>query len=385
MFLVSNFQSKIWMVRVLTGIGLFLLCSTLSHAQIASVSVRALLPAALSESSGGVFFNGRFISHNDSGNENRLYEVDTATGLILRTVHIQNAVNSDWEDLAQDATSLYIGDIGNNRGSRTDLKIYKIAKSDYLVSDTVLAEIIHYSYADQIDFTPNLNKTEWDAEALLSLDSSSLLLLTKDWVNRSTKAYSVPKQSGTYALQPMPSQLNNAGLITGGIYDSLSGRMVLTGYNRTLMPLIWVCHSFSHQDVFSGSNQKSFLVNLMLEQTEAIAQTGPLDFLISSESFDQGPFKDDAKLIDLQLSAGLDLIADAEIPSVRIYPNPVSNLLFIDGGSPSRVELLDMRSVRIYQGGSERMIDLSHLRKGVYLLRITGSDGNFTQELLIKD
>jgi hypothetical protein len=49
------------------------------------------------------------------------------------------------------------------------------------------------------------------------------------------------------------------------------------------------------------------------------------------------------------------------------------------------VELLDMRSVKIYQGGSERMIDLSHLRKGVYLLRVTASEGTFTQELLIKD
>lgn len=357
-----------------------------TSAQIASVSVRAQLPAVLSESSGAVFFNGRFISHNDSGNENRLYELDTATGLILRTVHIQNAVNSDWEDLAQDATSLYIGDIGNNRGNRTDLKIYKIAKADYLASDTVLAEIIHYSYADQIDFTPNLNNTEWDAEALLSLDSSSLLLLTKDWVNRSTKAYSVPKQSGTYSLQPMPSRLNNAGLITGGICDALTGRMVLTGYSsRTLVPFIWLCSSFPPQDVFSGSNQKSFLLTLMMEQTEAIAQTGPLDFLISSESFNQGPFKDDAKLICLRLSTGLELITDTEIPAVRIYPNPMKDLLFIDGGKPVRIELFDMRSARIYQGGSERMIDLSHLRKGVYLLRITSSDGTFTQELLIKD
>jgi hypothetical protein len=63
----------------------------------------------------------------------------------------------------------------------------------------------------------------------------------------------------------------------------------------------------------------------------------------------------------------------------------VRDLLFIDGGKPVRMELFDMRSARIYQGGSERMIDLSHLRKGVYLLRITSSDGTFTQEFLIKD
>jgi hypothetical protein len=33
---------------------------------------------------------------------------------VLRTVAITNATNVDWEDIAQDASYIYIGDIGNN-------------------------------------------------------------------------------------------------------------------------------------------------------------------------------------------------------------------------------------------------------------------------------
>ncbi|WP_257984554.1 hypothetical protein [Psychroflexus sp. MES1-P1E] len=162
-------------------------------AQIANVEEKFDLPIILSESSGAIFFNDKLIIHNDSGNENNLYELDTISGLVTRTVTVTNATNVDWEDIAQDETSIYIGDIGNNSGDRTDLKIYTLNKSDYLSSTNVTAEIINFSYSDQIDFAPNPNNTEWDAEALISFDVNSLILFTKNWVNGTTKAYSIPK------------------------------------------------------------------------------------------------------------------------------------------------------------------------------------------------
>jgi hypothetical protein len=50
-----------------------------------------------------------------------------------------------------DENSIYIGDVGNNIGNRIDLKIYKIAIDDYHNNDTVVAEIINFEYADQIE------------------------------------------------------------------------------------------------------------------------------------------------------------------------------------------------------------------------------------------
>lgn len=125
------------------------------------------MPTVLKETSGLVFYDNRLITHNDSGNLPNLYEIDSISGNITRTVSISNASNVDWEDIAQDEDYLYIADIGNNNGTRTDLKIYRVLKTDYENSNSVEADIINYSYADQDDFTHNPNNTNWDAESLV--------------------------------------------------------------------------------------------------------------------------------------------------------------------------------------------------------------------------
>ncbi len=190
-------------MQKLTLAALLLFGALRTTAQITDLEEKYNLPAVLSESSGVIFFDNRLISHNDSGNENILYELDPATGEITRTITI---------------TSIYIGDIGNNNGNRTDLKIYKINKNDYLDTTHVLAEIINFNYADQLDFPSNPNNTEWDAEALFTLDTT-LILLTKNWVTGLSKAYPIPKMSGDYAVSPLPTALNSEGLITGATFN----------------------------------------------------------------------------------------------------------------------------------------------------------------------
>src|SRR5699024_11803089 len=115
-------------------------------AQVTNVEEKFRLPKAVKESSGAIFFNDKLISHNDSSYKNRLYEVDTITGKVTRTITVTNAKNVDWEAMAHDESFIYVGDIGNNSGVRTDLKIYKIAKIDYLDSTEVTAEIINFNY-----------------------------------------------------------------------------------------------------------------------------------------------------------------------------------------------------------------------------------------------
>ena len=124
---------------------LFFVSTLSAFSQISNLEEKFFLPPLLYESSGVIFFNNKLISHNDSGNENKLYEIDTISGEVVRTITIDNANNIDWEDIAQDASSIYIGDIGNNNGNRTDLKIYKISKTEYLSANNVNAEIIYYN------------------------------------------------------------------------------------------------------------------------------------------------------------------------------------------------------------------------------------------------
>ena len=126
----------------------------------------------IAETSGLIYFQNKLITHNDSGGMNALYEIDKADGNILRTVTINGATNVDWEDICQDDEYIYIGDFGNNSGNRTNLKIYKVLKSDYLNSESVNAQIIEFDYADQNDFTSSPNNNNFDAEALISYDGS---------------------------------------------------------------------------------------------------------------------------------------------------------------------------------------------------------------------
>ena len=70
---------------------------------------------------------GVFWTHNDKGNAPVLYAV-TAQGKLLAEYPI-DAPADDWEDLAtDDSGNLYIGNIGNNKGKRPHLEVYRIAE-----------------------------------------------------------------------------------------------------------------------------------------------------------------------------------------------------------------------------------------------------------------
>jgi hypothetical protein len=352
-------------------------------AQIANVEEKFDLPIILSESSGAIFFNDKLIIHNDSGNENKLYELDTISGLVTRTVTVTNATNVDWEDIAQDNTSIYIGDIGNNSGDRTDLKIYKINKSDYLSSTNVTAEIINFSYSDQIDFAPN-PITEWDAEALISFDANNLILFTKNWVNGTTKAYSIPKNSGTFTIDSLTTTLSSGGLITGATYNPSTEKVYSIGYNSVLQPFVWVSENFTNNDVFSGTNTQTLLTSLGFEQAEAITYIEANRYFITSESFNIPPFSDNGKLVSFTTNDNVLSIREQATRVVSLYPNPVKDVLFINDLEFTSIEIYDTKSALAYRGYNQK-INVSELNKGLYLVKINLKDHTYIIKKIIKD
>ena len=362
----------------------FILVAFNAIAQITNVEEKFDLPTILSESSGAIFFNDKLIIHNDSGNENKLHELDTISGGVTRIVSVVNATNVDWEDIAQDDTSIYIGDIGNNNGDRTDLKIYKIIKSDYLNSINITAEIINFSYSDQIDFTANPNNTEWDAEALISFDANNLILFTKNWVDGITKAYSIPKNNGTYTVASLTTTLTSGGLITGATYNPSTEKVYLIGYNSILQPLVWSSENFTNNDIFSGINTQTLLSSLGLEQAESIAYVGANRYFITSETFNIPPFSDNGKLISFTTNDNLLSIIDPEAIIVSLYPNPIEDVLFIVGLEFTSVEIYDAKSTLVYIGNNQK-INVSKLSKGFYLVKINLKNHTYNIKKIIKD
>lgn len=237
-------------------------------------------PDDILETSGLIYFNESLITLNDSGNDPLLYELDTLNLSIKRVITITNVENIDWEAITQDDDYIYVGDFGNNLGTRRDLAIYRIAKADYLTSDNVPATTISYAYQDQQDFTNNGN-SDWDAEALFVLDNK-LIILTKQWQSLGSHAYSIPKIPGVHMASRVGA-IENIGLVTDATYDIATNRLVLIGYSSILNPFVGIVENLNAQAIFEGYTQQSLGLNFV--QAEGLTQVSSTNYFFTSEYY----------------------------------------------------------------------------------------------------
>lgn len=350
----------------------------------------------LDENSGLIFYNNNIITFNDSGGEANLYEINASTGNITRTVTITNATNVDWEDITQDASYIYIGDIGNNNGNRTDLKIYKIAKNDYNGSDDIaVAEIISYSYADQLDFNSNSNNTNWDAEGLISY-GEQLLIFSKNWVDNWVNVYSIPKTNGTYSAL-LESSYNTNGLITSAEISLNENIIYLIGYSNSQAPFMYTIHGIPNNslDIFSGiiSEKVSNIVPLG-NQVEAIAlfEITPNQhrLYISNEKFIFS-YEDitiifppklwlieiDAETITLDV---LDITSDL---TFTIFPNPLNKILNLSE-KVDEIIIFDLLGSIVTKQQYVKKISIENLNPGHYIAHIKINNSILIKQLIKK-
>jgi hypothetical protein len=183
---------------------MLLLLSRGAFAQTISLNNIVSLTNILNESSGVTFIApNRLYTHNDSGGNDEIYETDTL-GNLIRTININSANNSDWEDITHDnLQNIYIGDFGNNNNDRTNLRIYKIPSPSSFSGISITAELIEFNYPDQTLFPPNPTKRNFDAEGLVWYDDS-LFIFTKNRTapfNGYCKMYKIPATPGVYTAQ----------------------------------------------------------------------------------------------------------------------------------------------------------------------------------------
>lgn len=148
----------------------------------------AVLNDSIQETSGLNFFDGKLYTFNDSGNPAELYEIDKNSGKILNILKT-TAENKDWEALTNDGKNFYIGDFGNNAGTRQHLKIYKIPfQNDQLRNDSM--KVISFYYPEQKDFMSRNTNTDFDLESMIYLNGK-IHIFTKEWASRSTTHYTL--------------------------------------------------------------------------------------------------------------------------------------------------------------------------------------------------
>lgn len=333
-----------------------------------SLDSLAVFPLSINETSGLLYFNHKLITHTDSGGENALYEIDTATAQVLRTVYIANAVNIDWEDVAQDENYIYIGDFGNNSGSRTNLKIYIVSKSDFetTINDTIFASELAFSYENQTSFTPQNQNTNFDAEAFIAT-SDSLYIFTKNWVNQETNVYSLPKDSGTFVAKFITS-FNVEGLITGADYNINNQKIMLCGYTKLAKSFLFEMKDFTFPFSFNGTNFRREITPKGSVQIEGICIAETNKYFLSSEKFLIKPsvlhsFLDSVEIDSIE---EVSILNEIILPS-RIYPNPANYFLNIEGEF-DYFEIYSNIGENLIQS-KKSMINIKNLSKGTYLIK----------------
>ncbi|TAK36007.1 MAG: T9SS type A sorting domain-containing protein [Saprospiraceae bacterium] len=289
----------------------------------------ALLDATLEESSGLAFFNNMLWTHEDGGNLPRVYQLDTLTGAILQQTTILLANNIDWEDLAENDESLYIGDFGNNDGDRTDLRILRINKASFLAGQTI-PDYISFTYSDQTDFTPAHNANNYDCEAFFFWNDS-LHLFSKNWVDFKTRHYVLPATPGLHVAQ-LRDSFDVQGQITGAAI-TFDGRAALLGYNvSTGATFIWLLFDYPGTRFFDGNKRKISLgTALATSQPEGIVFRHDGFGYISSERFSALPPRLMSFDIDQWTADPVDATSvSATGGRFKVAPNPFSDALTIE-------------------------------------------------------
>lgn len=365
-----------------TIIFFLLFLSIQSFAQIGEPVLVTNIDAQTEETSGLLLHNNELWTHNDSGGEAKLYSLDTTNGSVIRIVNIINAENNDWEDICKDENYAYIGDFGNNSGARDDLKIYRINLDDLenIELENINSETINFSYDPEIypGIFKKRNSTNFDCEAMIA-HGDSLYLFSKNWGDKKSYLYALPKVPGTYTAH-LKDTLNTNGLVCGADYCVENNTVALIGYIYGIpAPSIMILLSdFDGDDFFSGNVIRKEL-SLDGYQTEGIVFKEPNKIWFSNENF----------LSHVQALYSTELISqniDNNLVNpmyCTVFPNPAKETIQICFPCNKRkcritLEIFDEsgklvieKKHNIYNDSFSKEINISTLISGKYILQVS--------------
>ena len=241
---------------------------------------RQFLPLKINETSGLEYYNNNFLTHNDSGGETILYEINKE-GNIVDEHFIENCgENNDWEDITADSKYIYIANSGNNYGNRQNLSVLILNKE----SDFECTGQIQFKYKNQVNFE-NRNRHPYDSEGIISV-GDELILFSKDRENLITELYSLPKMPGSYEIESIYSYPVNS-LITGADYNEKLKLVALVGYDFNWNQYFYKISNFDLSNIDQTVIEK-FKIPIGKAQIEAVKIIDESSFWITSEDEGNG-------------------------------------------------------------------------------------------------
>ena len=234
----------------------------------------ATLSDSLKETSGLTFLKDKLYTLNDGGNTNEIFEIDKNSGKIFSKLKI-NFPNKDWEAITSDGENFYIGDFGNNAGSRKDLAIYKTDFQGIYSKNS-------FNYSAQNDFSTRYLSHNYDAEAMIFLNEK-IHVFSKEWSSKNISHYIVDIQNSENQSLVSLESFYAGFVITDAAY--FEGKLYVVGYTRKAKVYMMIFQGNSEGLFFSKPLKKYKLGSfLSVGQVEGIAVNKD-GIYISNEDF----------------------------------------------------------------------------------------------------
>lgn len=241
----------------------------------------AVLSDSLRESSGLTNFDGKLFSFNDSGNSSEIFEIKPGSPHIEKTFQTGLA-NIDWEAITNDGKDFYIGEFGNNLGTRKDLKVYQIPfRNDSLVVDSI--KTIPFFYPEQTDFTPKNINNNFDAEAMIFMDGN-IHLFTKEWVTNTVTHYLIDKNLKENQPAQKLESYNTGFVVTDS--SLWENKLYVVGYTKKAMVYLMIFEKDDTGNLFFNQPAKKYFLGRAynIGQIEGVTATEK-GIYISGERF----------------------------------------------------------------------------------------------------
>ncbi|KIA90457.1 hypothetical protein [Kaistella jeonii] len=229
----------------------------------------AVLSDSLKENSGLEFYHKRLLTFNDSGNSSDIFEIDKTSGKI-KNVFKTNLKNIDWESITSDSTHIYIGDFGNNAGTRKDMNIYKIPFDSLEKGSTSMkAQKIPFYYPEQKDFTSKNLNNNFDGEAIIFLNGK-IHIFTKEWKSRSTTHYILDPNISENQSAEKAETFHTGYVVTDAAY--FDKKLYLIGYTKKTEVFLSIFNETNPGVFFEQKPRRYYLGSaLSIGQIEGIA------------------------------------------------------------------------------------------------------------------
>jgi len=307
-----------------------------SFAQITNpITLISELPDEIEETSGLIYLNGKVWTHNDSGGESVLYSIDTTNGAILERKTIAGVTNEDWEDVAKDATYVYIGNVGAMSNNFQILRI-KIEDLDNPELSTIEPRIINFTYGNPDYPEPDYSatNTRFDCEAFIAKDDT-IFLFSKNWIDHQTFLYALPNKANyTHTITPVDT-LQLDYLVCGADYDYQTNTVALVGYTYDVSgtipesrPYLTLLRNFEGNNFFSGTVETielpapSLTDIIRYNQTEGIAFRDSSRLWVTNEKFTRSIITIKAKMRQFTIENPVTVNTD-QPPVFPEEPDPI--------------------------------------------------------------